>query len=131
MQRRKSFPSYAVKVKKLPKEVKDKKATGNDVPGDTLKLLREDGLKLTTRLIIKIIETGAWTEGLIDVTKTAIKKKPKSTKCNNPDTINLIAHAANIVAKILLKIKLRTYLEKISLDLEEGNELGMQLGCRE
>jgi hypothetical protein len=47
-------------------------------------------------------------------------------------TISLITHTAKIVAKILkegLKEKLRMYLEKISLDLEEEKELGMQLGC--
>jgi hypothetical protein len=36
-------------VEKSIKEMSDKKATGdNDVPGDVLKLLGEDGLKLMT-----------------------------------------------------------------------------------
>jgi hypothetical protein len=43
-----------------------------------------------------------------------------------------IAHTAKIVARILIRKierKLRMYLEKISLDLEEEKELGMPLGC--
>jgi len=62
----------------------------------------------------------------------ALKKKPQATKCSDHCTISLIAHTAKIVAKILsrrIEKKLRMYSEKISLDLEEEKELGMQLGC--
>jgi hypothetical protein len=39
-------------VEKAIKEMKDKKATGDDdVPGDVLKFLGEDGLRLMTQLI--------------------------------------------------------------------------------
>jgi hypothetical protein len=57
--------------------------------------------------------------------------KPQATKCSDHCTISLIAHTVKRVAKILkgLKGKLRMYSEKISLDLEEEKELGMQLGC--
>jgi hypothetical protein len=42
-------------VEKTIKEMRDKKATGDDdVPGDVLKLLGEDGLKLMTQLINSI-----------------------------------------------------------------------------
>jgi hypothetical protein len=41
--------------------MRDKKATGNDdVPGDVLKLLGEDGLRLMTQLINSIYVTGEW-----------------------------------------------------------------------
>jgi len=62
----------------------------------------------------------------------ALKKKPQATNCSDHHTISLIAHTAKIVAKILrrrIEKKLRMYSEKISLDLEEEKELGMQLGC--
>ena len=62
----------------------------------------------------------------------ALKKKPQATKCSDHRTISLIAHTVKIVAKILrrrIEKKLRMYSEKISLDLEEEKELGMQLGC--
>ena len=62
----------------------------------------------------------------------ALKKKPQATKCSDHCTISLIAHTAKIVAKILsrrIEKKLRMYSEKISLDLEEEKELGMQVGC--
>jgi hypothetical protein len=45
-------------VEKAIKEMGDKKATGDDVPGDVLKLLGEDGLKLMIQLINSIYVTG-------------------------------------------------------------------------
>jgi hypothetical protein len=38
-------------VEKAMKKRRDKKDTGDDVPGDVLKLFRENGLKLMTQLI--------------------------------------------------------------------------------
>jgi hypothetical protein len=57
--------------------MRDKKATGDDdVPGDVLKLLGEDGLWLMTQLInsiylyiyIYIYVTGEWPRDFIEVT---------------------------------------------------------------
>jgi hypothetical protein len=46
-------------VEKAIKMMRDKKATGDDdVPGDVLKLLGEDGLRIMTQLINNIYETG-------------------------------------------------------------------------
>ena len=48
-------------MEKAIKEMRNKKATGDDdVPGDVLKLLGEDGLKIMTRLITTMYETGEW-----------------------------------------------------------------------
>jgi hypothetical protein len=42
-------------------EMRDKKATGHDdVPGDVLKVLGADGLKLMTQLINSIYVSGEW-----------------------------------------------------------------------
>ena len=113
--------------------MRNKKATGDDdVPRDVLKLLREGGLKIMTKLINTIYETEKWPKDFKEVTMIALKKKPKATKQSDHRTISLITYTAKIVAKILregLKGKLRMYSEKISLDLEEEKELGMQLGC--
>jgi hypothetical protein len=79
-------------------------------------------------MINSIYETGEWPKGLIGVTMNVLKVKPEATKC----TISLIAHIAKILARLreeLLREKLRMHLEKISLELEEGKEVGMQLGC--
>lgn len=47
-------------VKKAIKEMRDKKPTGqDDVHGDMLKLLGEDGLRIMTQLT-NIYETGDW-----------------------------------------------------------------------
>jgi hypothetical protein len=59
------------------KEMGDKKATGDDdVPGDVLLLLGEDGLKLMTQLINSIYVTGEWPRDFIEVTMIALMKKP-------------------------------------------------------
>jgi hypothetical protein len=89
-------------VEKAIKEMRDKKARrDDDVPGDVLKLLGEDGLKLMTQLINSMYVTGKWPRGFIEVTMIALKKKPKATKCSDHCTISLIAHTANLVARIL------------------------------
>jgi len=89
-------------VEKAIKEMRNKKATGDDdVPGDVLKLLGEGGLKVMTKLINTIHETGEWLKDFTEVTMIALKKKPRATKCSNHHTISLIAHTAKIVAKIL------------------------------
>jgi hypothetical protein len=89
-------------VEKAINELKDKKATGDDdVPGDVLKLLGEDGLKLITQLINSVYEPREWSRHFIEVKMIALKKKPKATKCSDHRTISIIAHAAKIVSRIL------------------------------
>jgi hypothetical protein len=97
-----------------------------------LKLFGECGLKIMTKLINTIYETGEWPKDFTEVTMIALKKKPQATKCSDHRTISLIAHTAKIVQRYLdevLKRKMRMYSEIISLDLEEEKELGMQFGC--
>jgi len=84
-----------------------------------------------TKLINAIYETGQWPKDFTEVTMIALKKKTQATKCSDYRTISLIAHTEKIIAKILrrrIERKLRMHLEKISLDLEEEKEVGMQLG---
>ena len=66
-----------------------------------LKLLGEGGLKILTKLIITIYETGEWPKDFTEVTMVALKKKTQATKCSDHRTISLIAHAAKKIAKIL------------------------------
>ena len=51
-----------------------------NLPGDVLKLLGEDGLKIITKLINTIYETGEWPKDFTEVTMIALKKKPQATK---------------------------------------------------
>ena len=89
-------------VEKAIKEMRNKKATGDDdVPGDVFKLLGEGGLKIMKKLINTIYETGEWLKNFTEVTMIALKKKPQATKYSDHRTISLIAHTAKIVAKIL------------------------------
>ena len=87
---------------KAIKEMRNRKATGDDdVPGDVLKLLGEGGLKVLTKLINTIYETGKWPKDFTEVTMIALKKKTQATKCSDHRTISFIAHTAKIIAKIL------------------------------
>jgi len=82
--------------------MRNRKATGDDdvVPGDVLKLLGDGDLKILTKLINTIYETGEWPKDFTEVTVIALKKKTQATKCSDHRTIILIAHTAKIIAKI-------------------------------
>ena len=87
-------------VEKVIKEKRNRKTTGDDdVPGDELKFLG-GGLKIMTKLIDTIHETGEWPKDFTEVTVIALEKKPQATKCSDHRTIGLIAHTAKIVTKI-------------------------------
>jgi hypothetical protein len=88
-------------VEKGIKEMRNKKATGVDAPGDVLELFIESGLKIMMKLINTIYETGEWPKDFMEVTMIALKKKPQATKCSDHRTINRIAHTAKIIGKIL------------------------------
>jgi len=111
-------------VEKAIKEMMNKKATGNDdVPGDVLKLLEEGGLKIMTKLINTIYETGEWPKDFTEVRMIALKKKPQATKCSDHHTISLIAHTAKTVAKIL-----RRRIEKKTEDALGEDQFGFRRG---
>jgi len=89
-------------VEKAIKEMRNRKTTGgDDVPGDVLKLLGEGGLKILTKLINTIYETGEWPKDFKEVTMIALKKKTQATKCSDHRTTSLTAHTAKILTKIL------------------------------
>ena len=67
-------------MEKAVKETRDKKATGDDdVPGDVLKLLGGDGLRMMTQQINSMYDTGEWPKDFSEVTMIAVKKKPEAT----------------------------------------------------
>ena len=67
-------------MEKAIKEMRNKKATRNDdVPGDVLKLFGEGGLKIMSKLINTVYETGEWPKDFTEVTKIDLKKKPQNT----------------------------------------------------
>ena len=69
--------------------MRDKKAAADNVPGDVLKLLGEESLKLVTQLINNIHETEEWSKNFTEVTMIALDK-PKATKCSDRCTFSLI-----------------------------------------
>jgi len=77
-------------VEKFIKDMKDKKPTGEeDAPGDVLKVLVEEGLRLMTQLINNIHETWEWPMDFNEVTIIPLKKKPTATKCSDHCTASL------------------------------------------
>jgi len=57
-------------VEKAIKEMRNRKATeDDDVSGNVLKLLGKSGLKILTKLINTIYETGEWPKNVTEVTK--------------------------------------------------------------
>jgi len=115
---------FQSEVEKAIKEMRNKKDTGDeDVPGDVLKLMGEGGLKIMTKLINTIYETGEWPKDFTEVTMITVKKKPRATKCSDHRTISLIAHTAKIVAKIL-----RRRIEKKIEDVLGEDQFGFRRG---
>jgi hypothetical protein len=111
-------------VEKAIKEMRDMKATGDDdVPGDVLILLGEDGLKLMTQLVNSIYVTGEWSRDLIEITMIALKKKPKAIKCRDHRTISIIAHGAKILVRIL-----RRRIERKTEDALGEDQFGFRRG---
>jgi hypothetical protein len=88
-----------------------------------LKLFGEGGLKIMTKLIDTIYETGEWPKDFTEVTMIALKNKPQATKCSGNRTISLIAHTVKIVAKIL-----RRRLEKKIEDVLGEDQYGYRKG---
>jgi hypothetical protein len=54
---------------------------------------------------------------------TALKKKPKATKCSDHRTISIIAHAAKIVSRIL-----RRRIERKTEDVLGEDQFGFRRG---
>jgi len=92
-------------VEKAVKEMRNRKVRGDYYYyyyyGGVLKLLGKGGLKMLTKLINTIHETGEWPKDFTEVTIIALKKKTQASKCSEHRTISLIAHTAKIIAKIL------------------------------
>jgi hypothetical protein len=76
-----------------------------------------------TKLINTIYETGEWTKRFTEVTMIALKKKTQASKCNDHRTISLIAHTAQIVAKIL-----RRRIERKNEDVIGEDQFGFRRG---
>jgi len=88
-------------VERAIKKMRDKNATGrDDMPGDILKMLGEDGFRIMTQLLSNMFETGGWPKNFTEVTMIA-SKKPAATQGSDDSTISLIAHKAKIAARIL------------------------------
>ena len=80
-------------------------------------------MKIMTKLINTIYETGEWPKDFTEVTMIALNKKPLATKCSDHRTISLIAHTQKIVAKILTR-----RIEKKIEDVLGEDQFGFRKG---
>ena len=60
-------------------------------------------MKIMTKLINTIYETGEWPKDFTEVTMIALMKKPQATKCSEHRTISIIAHTAKILRRRIEK----------------------------
>jgi hypothetical protein len=66
-------------MEKAIKEMRDKKATGDDdIPVEALKLLGDDGFNLLTQLINNMYESGEWPKNFTQGNNGCIKEEAKS-----------------------------------------------------
>ena len=105
---------------KAIKDMRRKKATGDDIPVDLLKELGDNGLKIMTALVNKTSED--WPKDFLDVIMIPLPKKNKAKKCSDHRTISLISHNGKIVARILSK-RLESKIEEVIED-----QFGFQKG---
>jgi hypothetical protein len=106
------------------KKVRNKKATGDDdVRGDVFKLSGKNDLKIMTKLVNTINETGEWTKDFTEDTMIGLKKKPHATKCSEYLSISLIANTVMKAEKII-----RRRIEKKIEDVLGENRFGFRRG---
>lgn len=87
MQTRKALIFCEIKWKKLSRGMRDKKPTGNDVPGELL--LGGDNLRVIIQLINRISETGEWPTDFTEVTTISLEKRPTATKCSISSSLHI------------------------------------------
>ena len=88
-------------VEKAIKVTRDKKAVRDDsMSGDVLRILGEDGLRMT-QLINNMWGTGGWPKDVTEVRVVALKQKPKAAKCSDHRTFFLTAYTVQVVARVL------------------------------
>ena len=80
-------------------------------------------MKIMTKLISTIYETGEWSKDFTEEAMIVLKKKPQAKECSDHRTISLIAHTAKIVAKIL-----RRRIERKAEDMLGGDKFGFRKG---
>jgi len=98
-------------VEKAIKEMRDKKATGDDdISVAVLKLLGKGGLEPMIQLN-NIHKNGQQPKEFAEVTMITLKK-PEAKKCSNHHTISLIVHVTKTGERII-----RKRLEKKSTDV--------------
>jgi hypothetical protein len=110
-------------VEKAIKEMRDKKATGDDdVPGDVLKLLGEDGLNLMTTDQQRICNWEV-AQRFYRSYNDCLKEEAQSYKVQHHRTVSIITHAAKIVSRIL-----RRRIEREIQDVLGEDQFGFRRG---
>jgi hypothetical protein len=91
------------------------------MPGDVLRFLGEDCLKIMTQLLNNMCENGEWPKDFVEATMIALKKKSKATKCSDHRTVFLIGHTAKMITRIL-----RRRTERKTEDVLKKDQFGFR-----
>ena len=78
------------------------KASGGDgIPGELVKILKDDVVKVLHSIFQKIWNTQQWSQDWKRSVFIPIPKKANAKECSNYHTIALISHASKVMLKIL------------------------------
>ena len=86
------------------------KASGGDgIPGELLKILKDDAVKVLHSICQQIWKTQQWPQNWKRSVFTPIPKKGNAKVCSNYHTIALISHTSKAMLKIL-QARLQQYV---------------------
>ena len=78
------------------------KASGGDgIPGELLKILKDDAVKVLHSICQQIWKTQQWLQNWKRSVFIPVPKKGNAKVCTNYRTITLISHASKVMLKIL------------------------------
>ena len=105
------------------------KASGGDgIPGELLKILKDDAVKVLHSICQQIWKTQQWLQNWKRSVFIPVPKKGNAKVCSNYHTIALISHTSKAMLKIL-QARLQQYVNQELPDVQAGFRKGK--GTRE
>ena len=100
------------------------KASGGDgIPGELLKILKDDAVKVLHSICQQIWKTQQWPQDWKMSVFIPIPKKCNAKECSNYHTIALISHTSKVMLKIL-HARLQQYVNCDISDVQAGFRKG-------
>ena len=104
--------------------IRRNKANGGDgIPAKSLKILKDDAIKVLLSICQQIWKTQQWSQNWKRSLFIPIPKKDNAKECSNSRTIALISHASKVIIKILPTM-LQQYVNLEFPDVQAGFRKG-------